>query len=103
MNYYEHYDAATRAVEIIGILLVIAGFIMRYRINRRRYYKRFEQTKMVSFERKWTGDLGSGFMVFLSIACIVVGLIMALIGWVNSGNGKAKEEAAKHHHTTTIP
>lgn len=91
------------ALEIVGILLILMGIVIRYRINRRRYNKRFEPMKAVSFERKWMGDLGDGFTEFLSIACIVVGIIVWIFGWTNNDHVKAKQVAAQHHKAAVIP
>lgn len=92
-----------RVLEILGILLIVMGFVTRYRVNRRRYYKRFEPTKVVSFERKWLSDFGTGFSEFLSIALIVVGIIVWIFGWINNDGVQTRQEAAQHHHTTTNP
>lgn len=102
MNNQVTGDAVAKAMEVIGILLIIWGFIIRYRINRRRYNRRFEPMKRVSFEKKWMGDVGEGFNEFFSIACIVVGLLFFVFGWIHNTDVKAKQEAAQHRHTTAI-
>lgn len=92
-----------RILEILGILLIVMGFVNRYRVNRRKYYKRFQPMERVSFERKWMSDFGTGFSEFLTVALIVVGIIIWIAGWINNDGVKTRQEAAQHHHTTSNP
>lgn len=68
-------------IRIIGIVLIIVGFFINYRIARRRFYRRsitgLERFK--SFERSWVirsleslGRLAAKLFILAGLVCILV-------------------------------
>lgn len=70
------------AMMIIGILIILVGIALRYSYGRQRYNRRFEPIRKISYERKLLSNAGQEFKYFLYIACLIVGLILLVMGWI---------------------
>lgn len=67
---------------VLGALLIVAGFALRYSYGRQRYYKKFAPMKMVSYERKLISNAGQELKYFFYIAFLIVGLILLVMGYI---------------------
>ncbi len=98
MNYYEKSEIMGKTLEVIGIVLLILGIIIKYRVNRRRYNRRGKPVQRVPYERKLLSNMGEEFTVFLSIFFIMIGILMFVFGWFVNNDSKA--ELQQQHHKT---
>ena len=77
-------------IGIAGIAIFLSGFYIRYRLKRRRYYKRFEPIQRVAYERKVLSNAGEEFLHFLYYLFIAAGILIAAFGWY--GHKEVREQ-----------
>lgn len=82
-------------VEYTGIILLVIGFIVRYRYKRRQYYRRFEPFKQLPYAKFLMSNTVQEFTKFGYIFLIIVGGLLALSGYII--NKDAQEQAHEIH------
>lgn len=92
-------------VQIVGIIMLVAGLVLRYFINRRRFNRRnqFGTQGFNSYEHRTLTNIGEGFSKMAAYILILAGLFLMLLVWVNrkmdkSANSKKQEISAPQKH-----
>ena len=68
-------------IRVLGILVFITGFYIRYRVKRRRYYRRIQPVQRISYERKVLRNVSEEFLHLLYYLLITLGVLIFSFGW----------------------
>lgn len=72
-------------VQIVGIIMLVGGLVLRYFINRRRFNRRnqYGTQGFNSYEHRTLTNIGEGFSKMGAYILILIGLFLILLVWIN--------------------
>ena len=84
----------------LGLIVLITGFYFRYRLKRRKYYRRTQPVQRITYERKVISNMGEEMLHFLSYLFIVGEILIFSFGcFVRHELAKEKQRYYQQHPT----
>lgn len=89
------------AVQVYGIIILIAGLAIRYFVNRRKFNRRnqFAVETFRTYEHKTFSFIFEKLLMYIAWPLILIGLFIFFMGWVSK---KSVEKRIKEKQQTEV-